>query len=334
MFVVNVISVLLGSWTNYNLVANMYCGLLFQFLALILVWRILVLTLRGPDAILIRPAVVGASLLFFWTVSWESWAWAISSVEFLSSVFWAVATVWAISEWPVSWRGTILSFLFAALGVLTAAAGFPLLLIPPICNLAYGWHRKKIRWAQIVFHAGASSVLMIFFFVGWSSSPISLPARSFARNLIAGIAYGFAYLGSPFETRFDWKLGLAVGVAGVAGLGVCLQRFLRTFAKDLTILIPWLSLALYSLLNAVLTAYGRIRFGMSTAMSSRYTSIAMLFWVATIVILSILVSRGVRQRGNLKGLRVAILVAGLLCGIIYIDSYYKGFLKLRYHSLV
>jgi hypothetical protein len=127
MLVVNLLTLLLQKITNYNVVVSMYCGLAFEVLTLVLILRILAITLRGADPRVFRPLALCASLIFFWPVAWENWTWGMPSIEFFGSLFWAVAVVWALAEWPGRWLGVVIASAAAILGLRTAATGFPLL---------------------------------------------------------------------------------------------------------------------------------------------------------------------------------------------------------------
>jgi hypothetical protein len=118
-----------GRWTEFSLVTALYLGFAFHVMALLLFWRILVLTVGRNDGTLVRPLVVMASPLLFWTAPAEAWLWPSASLAFLPVTFWAVATVWALLEWPASWRGLFVSSACAAFGGFTSASGLPPLAI-------------------------------------------------------------------------------------------------------------------------------------------------------------------------------------------------------------
>jgi hypothetical protein len=333
LLTVNVVSVLSARLTDYNMVANVYCGYVFELLALVLVWRILVITLRGADLVLIRPLTVYASLLLFWAVAMENWMWGISAVEFLSSVFWATAVVWALAEWPGQWLGLVVAFSSAILGICTSGNGFPLLLIIAVALVANG-RGKTLPWGQLVAFVVLAGIFVAFFFRGWT------PIFNFSadqpkwKSVLETGAYALTYIGSPFVTRFGWKVAMPMGLLGLLWFLICLWRVFRNTSNSNTPslniptlagrTIPWALLALYVIVNAELTGYGRLRFGLGQATSSRYRSIATLFWISIGVISAVLVRRWLQE----PALRRAVLIASVVVitglGGAYADSYYKG----------
>lgn len=286
LFIVNIISVLIANRTQYNLIAIMYCGYAFEFAALLLAWRMLAITLQPLNRVLVYPLAICASLLLFWTESQSNWIWAIASLQFFSSVFWAVATVWALAEWKARWPGLILATAFAFLGLSTAMTGLPLIVLPPIALIADERPQRRIPWKRLAFYAVAVSAFLAFFFRDWKLLPRIVPP-SLMECVRDAVGYFFVYLGSPFQTRYGWRLGLAAGILIAATLFACLFLLLAKFKESLAALMPWVLLSIYVFGNATLTAYGRFQWGLAQAMSSRYNVIAILLWISTIVLVSL-----------------------------------------------
>jgi hypothetical protein len=88
-------------------------------------------------------------------------------------------------------------------------------------------------------------------------------------------------------------LAFTVGLLGVAWFLICLRLLSRRFPEIITSgrLVPWALLAAYVILNAALTAFGRIDYGIAQGASSRYRSMTFPFWFAVVVV-SVLLIRG------------------------------------------
>ena len=94
--------------------------------------------------------------------------------------------------------------------------------------------------------------------------------------------YAMIYLGAPLAVSFGPAWAVLAGVSLVAAVTALAARALRGSPALRVRLAPWLAVAAYPLLCAAVTATGRGGFGVVQALSSRYTSIAALAWVAVI----------------------------------------------------
>lgn len=331
LLVGNIITLLLARMTRYNLTADLYCGLAFELLALLLIWRTLAITLRN-DSILVRPLALCASLLMFSAVLWENWTQAVACLQFFCGVFWATATVWALAEWPGRWRGVLVASAAAFLGICTSALGFPLLILILLGILAFGRERRKVLWAQIGFLASWSSTFLAFYFKGYSSMAHSIGSL-FGRGGLHAIAYFLAYLGSPFGGKFiGLELMEVIGLAGLAWLSFCVFLILRRFSELRASALPWMLIGVFAISNAALTAFGRLNFPLPQATSSRYRAIATLLWLAVLVLSASLVRR-VLQHSQLRlAVKPALVVALILPVMVYVVSYQGGLAHMSAHS--
>jgi hypothetical protein len=113
--------------------------------------------------------------------------------------------------------------------------------------------------------------LVAVYFVGYDGLGHSLGSFVGLRAFSA-VAYFFTYIGSFFWTKAGgWPLAFTVGLLGVAWFLICLRLLSRRFPVIITSgrLVPWALLAAYVILNAALTAFGRIDYGIAQGASSR-----------------------------------------------------------------
>jgi len=324
LLLVNIISIVLAKATSYDLKSNMYCGFGFQILSLVLIGRLIRITCRNARPVLIRPLTICASLLIFSTAAWECWTWAMASVQFLLSVLWAVATVWALTEWPGCWRGVAIAFSTAILGACTAASGLPLFAVLIVGILWVGREGGRVRWAQLGFVVLLTALFVAFYFIGWNSVSHSTQAFS-VRSAAAFVEYPFTYLGSPFVNRgSSWKLAFAFGVLGSSLFSFHVWRILHWPPGRAASVAPWVLLAVFVVLNAGLTTVGRFDLGAGQGVASRYTDIALLFWISLLVLSCALARRSEwRPRGARESVVAAILGAALIAG--YAVRYWQGY---------
>jgi len=163
----------------------------------------------------------------------------------------------------------------------------PVLLVGLVASLTYStslslwpalalgaWLLGRPRYG-IVLAAVASGVYLIrtqlYVPIARHPDPVTAPA--------ALLSYGAAYMGSPFTTHP--ALATSLGLGGLALAAAGLVAIFRAGSPALRAsAAPWLMLQVYALGNALGTAVWRSGFGWSA--SSRYVSIAVLFWIGLI----------------------------------------------------
>jgi len=321
LVVLNLISAALARWSSYNLISGMYIGFTFQLLTLAFIWRLVRLTVARRDPAIEWVAMAGASLLLFWTAAADTWIWSIASIQFFASAFCGAGVVWALAEWQQRWRGVVVGSVFSTLGVLNAATGFPLLAVVPCGIWLTGWRGRRLALALAATLTVGLAVTAVYF-SGWSPHmPVVAPRDP--QRLMALVVYGLTYLGSPVQLMppFDWRVGWVGGAVACAALSGAVLFWRGRWPEARAQLSPWILLALYSCLNAGLTALGRGTLGPGQAMATRYVPIATLFWVAGIVITAALVTRLIRETSG--ALRLSAAAGLLMCafGAVYLQVY-------------
>jgi hypothetical protein len=326
-----VASVVLAKTTQLNLVDEMYWGFAFEFLSLILIWRMLTASLRDRARVLIWPLTIVASLLLFWTVAFENWTWGIASFQYLSAVFWAVLAVWGLTSWPGRWKGTVIAAVSTALAIYTTGHGFALIPVAIVGMLAYGALARKILWGQLCLFAAVAVCCTALYLRGYVSPGFHQPGPLSRVRPLAVIQYFLTYLGSPFWTTRG-GLALIFGVIGFGGLlatGYYIARFMR---DGVVSAMPWLLLGAYTALNGMVTAVARLDFGgIEQANQPRYRSIVVPLWISLIVTSSIIaVHLGPRFNRATIAISVTASIILFIGGYSYL--YYRGFLYIRLRS--
>lgn len=123
--------------------------------------------------------------------------------------------------------------------------------------------------------------------------------------------YMLAYLGAPLALSYGTAASMRAGVVLLAWLAMLAAIAMRAPLAARVRLGPWLALAAYPLLGALTTATARAGFGLDQAITSRYTSIAGLAWLAALAATCAVAPRIVRVpqlRAALPGLAVAAVV--------------------------
>jgi hypothetical protein len=223
----------------------------------------------------------------------------------------------------------------AILGLCTAATGFPLLAMVILGILASRLQGGRVRLPHLAFFGFLSVPLVAVYFVGYDSLGHSLGSFVGLRAFSA-IAYFFTCIGSFFWTKVGgWPLALTIGLAGAFWFSACL-RVLSRRSPDLVTprgLIPWVLLAVYVVLNAALTAFGRIDYGIVQGASSRYRSMTFPFWFAAVVV-SVLLFRRVQPSRHVRRVRFAAAVATVCSTAVYGLFYQQGVKTIQGRSRV
>ena len=116
---------------------------------------------------------------------------------------------------------------------------------------------------------------------------------SLIHHPLDGIRYILAYLGSPMEGIQGPGKSEVVGV--ILLLIVIFSFLADLWRRDRLLHLvrraPWYALAVYPIFCAAITAYGRGKFGVHQALTSRYTTISGLLWISAIAIVGSYVAR-------------------------------------------
>jgi hypothetical protein len=154
-----------------------------------------------------------------------------------------------------------------ACGLLATSFFGSALALWPVSLLAIAWHGR--RRLALAYALGCAALLVAYRAATSGAAPSldSLPTRA----VFAG-----GFLGGLFTFRLE--LACALALAGLVVLGASVWRA-RSFPPTRGEWL-WLLLAAFALGNAVLAALGR-----GAAVSSRYTLVAALFWLALLQLL-------------------------------------------------
>jgi hypothetical protein len=322
-------SILIARTSQLNLVHEMYVGFVFEFLSLILIWRMLVSSLRERAPSLILPLTIVSSLMLFWTVAWENWIWGIASFQYLGAVFLAVLAIWGLTTWRGRWEGVAIGAAATALAIYTTGHGFALIPVGLFWLLASGISDRSIRWLQICLFGLVGALCIILYLHNYHSPGFYAIGASRVRP-VKTLFYAITYLGSPFWTT-KWGVAPVLGGLGLCGM-IAGTAYIRRFIPDwLAATGPWLLLASYTAINGIVTALGRIDFGVDQANQPRYRSIVVPFWISLAVVLSLAGVHALApfDRRRLRPALAAIVIV-FLAGYSYL--YYRGLRYIRLQS--
>ena len=273
----------LGFLIDFNLMSGTTRFLWYLNLALAgLIALVLVGFLRqmpNGDAFVWMPAFLVA--VSFSELQSENLYWSFQSQFFLVFLVPLAALYLALMSLTRPERSTVFFVSSTALGILavgTMANGIFALPVLTVFALL-----TRMSWQRVALLAGLSVVGFLLFFHGLpekADSPSVLQVLQ--ENPSRFVRYWLTYLGSPFKPIgkvFAALAGLALVILLVRAAWKHIPRGRASAAE-----IALLGFMGYILLTALVTAIGRVPFGVNQAMSSRYATPNLMNWCALILL--------------------------------------------------
>lgn len=245
-----------------------------------------------------------AGALFFWSQD-NNLAWGFQSQFFLAQLLPMCGLLWLgrSVQREDSTVDFALACLFGVLATGTMANGVLALPLLVICAVVL-----RLGPLRIVLLAVLAALCLTAYFATYVPPPFHGHLSDALRDQpFRLIVYTMMYLGSPFYFMVG-KGVVGMGVAAAAGSLLTLGsawlslRLVRS-ARQASISIALLFFILYIGGSAFGTAGGRLIFGMESAISSRYTTPALMAWLAFVVVLYL--NSGLSR--NVRSAKFAIL---------------------------
>ena len=274
----------LAHLTHWNTAFEIAVTVVLAFGLVCLLWwqiRRTMVLINRPILTLLIPLT---SALFFSMSQYESWFQSYS-LQWMLHACAVVAGIVILSQPELNARrltvaigaGLVATFTFAS-GLLFWIIGFGLIVGARPVRSAY-------RATGILMGIWLVACLVVgaIYFTGYIAPGTgSNPSAwlSTVNQPLNVLMYFFTWLGAPILAYYPAVL---VGVVGLTLL-VCTLFTIRTLAAW-RVMLPYLGLAGYALLNAGMISLGRSSLGWQQALSPRYMSISALFWIALVVML-------------------------------------------------
>lgn len=321
--------VMLGlAWlSNWNIMLELYTNVFLAGLILFFLWLLLRRTLYGCNFKTFWLLSLISSCLVFSPTQWENWTWGWQ-IQIYLSVLATVISVWAVTGWPGQFKGLLISLLSAVVASYSFSNGL-LTWIPVGILLIF---QKERKWLFIVLWILAFSIVVIAYFYGYTK-PAGHPSLiSLLKHPSDFIRYMLAYIGSPLGIG-QKDLSVAISLFLTVLLVIGTINIWKSHKEEFHEILPWLALSFYSFLSAAVTSIGRVGFGVEQALSSRYTTISMLFIIATSVVVIFWISLYLRNNGRLTTKWVVVISSvSTLIVMSYILTYSKGIESFKSYS--
>jgi hypothetical protein len=307
-------------WMPGFLIAMNYMLVLANAIIFSKITRVYLVDKRYQD---IRPVV--EIFIFAWLFQWmqnQNLIWTFQSEFFLVQLF-ALATFYMLSQAVDIDQKDSEKYFFGAcaLGVLSIGSMANGLLILPLMLIFCLLYRQPIKRIAVV-------VILLFtttpfYFLGYQSPVIHwLSPLNSLETLLPFSQYTLLYIGSPFYYLAEGgKLGIILaytfGSILILAIAILAYRVLR-YRNMKQVEASLYFYIIFVLSSALITAAGRIRFGVEQALDSRYTTPALMAWLALFIIgISIIFqhSPGKTISRTIKFLMYGLSIAMLLAQI-------------------
>lgn len=330
LFASRLVMLALAAVSGWNVVWEQYLSVVLQAITLGLIVHLAARPAMGMSRRALAFFAPAASLLLFSAVQVENWSWGWQLHVFFN-VLGVTLAVWA----PAVWYGRRAGFWLAAGGAAMASFSFANGLMAWVAVPLGLWSgdrrtdgRRLALWTVLTAAAAAA------YLAGYQSPGYHPPLTMVLNDPFAFAGFIGAYIGSPFGRTLGAPAAAAIGFAGIAaGVALAVGTRDKNGRGGWRPAAPWIVFMVYAAGCAALTAAGRMGFGVSQALFSRYTSFAMLFWVGLAGLAWVrrpLSTRPARQRAvSLQGIAVAAAAGLTVC---YALAYADGIAAYREHG--
>ncbi len=223
------------------------------------------------------------SLLVFTLAQWRNlvWGW---QMQILLSVFAGVAGLIVLSVRPMTWPRFVLGSMLGIVATYSFTSGTSFWIVALITICATTQPKRTAHWG--IFCIALAAIVMTLHLSNYAiPENHSKVSEVFAKPGVF-VAYVLKFIGVALFLKGD-ILPLAAGAFGLISFAVMAHFLYHERMVRPAALLPYISIALYSLGNGMVTAIGRLNRGSAQALSSRYASASAIFWVAWTVVLAL-----------------------------------------------
>jgi hypothetical protein len=310
----------LARCTHWDLRAELGVILLLACAEFALLVALILRTVR-PISPAWSALVLVVSLLVFTLAQTENWIWGWQlQIWFVTCA--AVLCAWLVVRWDGGWRGVAWMLLASLAAVLSFANGLLLLCLLPAALLVRRGDHGRRRLGPPLVVGMVAAVAVVTYAIGYQR-PAQIPAvpsSIWSRPLECArytVTFLGAVLGAPDATAAGrW------GTVGVLAFAACLAWLWTRWPDRREVLLPWILLAVYAVASGVVTAIGRLGYGVDQALAPRYVSISLLFWVAFSVLATLtMVELSSMHLGAVRG---GVLAIGLAMVLVLASRGFAG----------
>ncbi|HEX8078219.1 MAG TPA: hypothetical protein VF511_10430, partial [Chthoniobacterales bacterium] len=252
-------------------------------------------------------------LALFSTAAYELWIFASGFPSFLPLLFLVAGLAVIGSRISIVWKFVICAVVAVAStftlanGLLAWGLTFPVLMVS----------ERVPRWRFWLAAWGIVTALAALVYFWGYEKPAYLPGFAPAVSLVEYVSFILQFLGGGLAYSRDHNAQTAATVFGLvqvalfmaaAGYGMRRPRDREFIAKT----APWFALALFAIGSAFLAALGRVGFGASYALASRYVPFSLGLTLGVIGLGAVVLTELLKRNASLPMRRWGLLAAAVL----------------------
>jgi len=318
-FFPNLIFVVLGWLTRWNVKYEMLVSFLLACLVSFNVYRLGAWTIADPRRRGLLLLV--ANLLIFSAIQTENWLFGVQVVYFMPAACVTTGVLVAYSDRLGTGARFLIGLCLSIVSTFSSANGILCwLVLPPVLALARGEGRMAWRRWLPLWAAGLALCAALYVYDYQKPALHPDPSEALARPADA-LVYLLAFLGGPLAVgRHPLAVATAVGAGVAAAYAYACAYILKFRGAGALVrrLIGWAMIGAYSVGTAAMVTTGRLGFGVDQALTMRYTTFSLYLLVALVYLLPEILDDSLR-RGHfaksgvwLKRLAVAAAVSLIL----------------------
>jgi hypothetical protein len=318
IFFPRVLTFALALVTHWNVRAELGLIWVLACVCSLNLWRVAQVTgWRNSRAL--HWLMLGTNVLLFSPMQWENLLWGFQ-IGFFLPLATITASLWVSPSLrrPFNFLATMLLCLVSTFSIASGFASW--FLTAPLLLLSNGKPRARAEKSWWVTWVAVGIVSIGCYFHGFAR-PAAHPVTTAAvEHPLRAIQFILAYLGTPFSGAAPNPSSIAVGAsAALCLLLAACVFYLWRWRRDRTLLahsLPWVSLAGWALVNAVLTMVGRLGFGSIAATLPRYVSFAIMLPIGLLFLVPLIFRHwreqsGISSNQSRIGWGLALLAAAL-----------------------
>jgi hypothetical protein len=276
----------LDRFGGYDVVRENAVSVVLAMLTLAALVALIRRTITGPAA---AVCFAFASLFVFSMTQWENWICGFQMGWFLVNLC-AVIVIVILSAFPESPWSPAAAAVVAFVGSFSVSSGLNVWIAGAFVMVCIA-PRKPWR---IAIWVGLAILCFALYLHGYEKPTYHPSTTALFGDLGGFVQYVLTYLGTPLALARTplgvQPAGILVVVSFVVLCAVTLRPSVAKSARDAA--VPWLALAIFAGLAALMTGIGRFGFGIDQAFAGRYVTVSAMFWIGTFGALCALVAHG------------------------------------------
>ncbi len=276
---------------------NISYELAFNIALVVIVFSLIAYQLRISERVLnislfwVLPFI---SLLVFSLAQAENWEWGWQLI-FLFSNLAVIAGIVFVNGSASWWKFTLALFL-GIVATYSLGNGFLLWVVGVFIISVCLYEDRRLMYSRLAIWVGTAILTMLsylydYYTPSYHPSPwlVFEKPGDFAAFVLVSLGMPLAPNSSDCLVHAESCALAAVtsGLASVVGLSLFGALLLALARKvKLQYLAPYIAMAFYALLTALLIGISRFGFGLGQAVTSRYATFFLMFWIALVVLLS------------------------------------------------